>query len=235
MASWSPATVAATVSAALHVVLLAMVAGASPLALTATLAVIKSARPRTDGMALAAGYVAGTLVACLVGLVAGSAFVDRIGTHGTIEAVVELLVGVVLLVNGARTLRSVPSPDRTGRGTALGRRLREMGPAAVFSMAALLGFGGPKRLLITLLAMTAVSGAGDRAITETTLVISYVVIATALVSAPVLFMIVAPNRAEPVLKSAELWLGAHAHGLDVWISLTFGAALVAAGLLRLVT
>jgi threonine/homoserine/homoserine lactone efflux protein len=219
-------------SAAFHVALLAVVAGASPLALTATLGVIESARPRADGIGFAIGYVVGTALACLVGLVAGTAFADRIDSHDTIEAVVELLAGAALVAVGARAARSEPGPEKSGRGTAIMAGLHETGPAAAFSMAALLGFGGPKRLLFTLLAMTAISGDGP--VWSTTLVFVYVAISAALVWAPVLFMILARDRAEPMLQRCESWVRTHARGLRVWISLTFGAVLVVDGLLRIV-
>ena len=234
VASSSPATLATILNTAFHVVLFAVVAAASPLALAATFVVIESARPRADGIGFAVGYVVGTVLACLVCVVVGAAFIDGVESHGTIEAVVELLAGATLLVVGARARRSEPAPERTGRGPAIMAGLHEMGPAAAFSTAALLGFGGPKRLLFTLLAMTAISGAGDGPVADTTLVVSYVVLATALVWAPVSFMIVARDRAEPMLERSESWLRTHARGLRVWISLTFGAVLVGDGLLRLV-
>lgn len=222
------------VNAAFHVTLFAVVAAASPLALTATLVVIRGERPRVDGIGFLAGNLLGTTLACMVGLMVGAAFIDRIDSHGAIEAIVELLLGAALLVVGARTWQAQPGPERTGRGAAIMAGLHEMGPAAAFSMAALLGFGGPKRLLLTLLAMAAVSGADAGRVTDATLVILYVVIATALVWAPVGFLIVAAGRAVPMLERCESWARAHARELRIWTSLAFGAVLVADGLSRLV-
>lgn len=221
-------------SAVLHVTLFAVVAAASPLALTATLVVIRSERPRTDGIGFLTGYVVGTTLACVIGLIVGAAFVNRVEAHGTIEAVVELFAGAALLVVGAWTWRSEPARERTGRGTAIMAGLREMSPTAAFSMAALLGFGGPKRLVLTLLAMSAVSGAGDGRVADAILVVSYVVIATALVWAPVGFLIIAADRAVPILERSESFVTAHARELRIWISLAVGAVLAADGLLRLV-
>jgi len=222
-----------TVSAALHVTLLAVVAAASPLTLTATLIVIRSERPRIDGIGFLSGYVLGTALACMVGLVVGSAFVDRIDSHDTIEAFIELLAGAALLVVGGRTRWTEPAPQRTGRRTAIMAGLRDMGPAAAFSMAALLGFGGPKRLLFTLLAMASVSGAGDGRIIDAALVVAYVVIATAPVWGPVGFVIVAPDRARRTLERSERWVTANARELRVWLSLALGTALVVDGLVRI--
>ncbi len=220
---------------ALHVVLLALVAAASPLTLTATLVVIRGERPRIDGIGFLSGYMLGTTLACMAGLVVGSAFVDRVDSGGEFEAFIELLAGVALLVVGARTWRAGAAPEPTGRRAALTKDLRNMRPAAAFSMAALLGFGGPKRLLFTLLAMAAVSGAGDGVIVDASIVVAYIVIATALVWGPVGFVMIAPDRARHVLERSERWTTTNARALRVWLSLALGAALVVDALAHLLT
>ena len=47
-----------------HVLLYAVVAAASPLVLTATFIVIRSERPRTNGIAFLSGFMLGTVLAC---------------------------------------------------------------------------------------------------------------------------------------------------------------------------
>jgi hypothetical protein len=222
---------------AFHVTLFAVVAAASPLALTATFVVIRSERPRINSIAFLTGYVLGTTIACVLGLIVGAAFVSRLDSHGTVESLVTLLLGATLLVVGARARASVgraeAPPESSPRGNAILAGLREMGPAAACSMAALLGFGGPRRLLFTLLAMAAISGADSGRIADTTLVVSYIVIATALVAAPVVLVIVAAERAIPILGRGESWVKARAGELREWLSLGFGALLVLDALLRL--
>jgi hypothetical protein len=100
-------------------------------------------------------------------------------------------------------------------------------------MAGLLGFGGPKRLLLTFLAMATVTEAGLREIVDVTLVAIYVVVSTLLVSVPVCIVIVAGHRADVILVRAQTWLSEHAGALRVWLSLGIGGVLVIDGLLRL--
>ena len=68
-----------------HVLFYALAAAASPLALTATFVVIRSERPRTNGIAFLSGFLLGTTIACGLGLALGQAAVDRLDSHETVE------------------------------------------------------------------------------------------------------------------------------------------------------
>jgi len=100
-------------------------------------------------------------------------------------------------------------------------------------MAGLLGFGGPKRLVLTFLAMASVSEASLRDVEDLTLVLIYIAVATALVSVPVGIVIVAGERAAVILARGQSWLTEHAAELRVWLSLVIGALLVVDALVRL--
>jgi Sap, sulfolipid-1-addressing protein len=225
-----------------HVLVYALAAAASTLALTATFVVIRSARPRTNGIAFLSGFLLGTTIACGLGLVLGQGAVHRFDSHTTVEGVLTLLLGVVLMLIGLRSLHAAPPPEAEtdagaeGGGTrarAILAGLDNVGPAAAFTMAGLLGFGGPKRLVLTFLAMAAVSGAGVGDIAAGTLITVYIVIASALVSVPVGIVIIAGERAAVILDRGQSWLTAHAAALRLWLSLGIGAALVVDALLRL--
>ena len=100
-------------------------------------------------------------------------------------------------------------------------------------MAGLLGFGGPKRLVLTFLAMASVTNAGVRDIVEVPLVAVYVVVSTALVSVPVGIVVIAGERADAILARGQSWVSEHATGLRKWLSIVIGGALVVDGLVRL--
>ncbi len=93
--------------AGFHVVLYAIVAAASPLVLTATFLVIRSARPRTNGIAFLIGFVFGTALACILGLIVGQAAVDALSSHDTVEDLLTLALGLV-----AAGLRLARAPAR---------------------------------------------------------------------------------------------------------------------------
>lgn len=217
-----------------HVLFYALAAAASPLALTATFAVIRSERPRTNGIAFLSGFLLGTTIACGLGLALGQAAVDRLDSHETVEGVLTLLLGVALLAVGLKARHAPPqSAARGSRASAILAGLRNVRPAAAFSMAGLLGFGGPKRLVLTFVAMATISEASLGDAEDLTLVLVYITVATVLVSVPVGIVIIAGERAAAILARGESWLTDHAAQLRVWLSLGIGAALVVDGLLRL--
>jgi Sap, sulfolipid-1-addressing protein len=90
------------ISAGGHVLVYALAAAASPLVLTATFVVIRSERPRSSGIAFLSGFLLGTVIACGLGLFLGQAAVDRLDSHETVEVVLTLLLGVMLLAVGLR-------------------------------------------------------------------------------------------------------------------------------------
>ncbi len=223
------------ISAGVHVLVYAIAAAASPLVLTATFVVIRSDRPRTNGIAFLIGFLVGTTLACGLGLALGQAAVDRLSSHATIEGVLTLVLGVALVVFGmqARHAPPRPQPREGGRASAILAGLGHVGPAAAVSMAGLLGFGGPKRLLLTFLAMASVTEASLGGVENLTLVLLYIAVATVLVSVPVAIVIIAGERAAAILARGQSWMTTHSAQLRVWLSLGIGAALVVDGLLRL--
>jgi hypothetical protein len=222
------------IHAGAEILFYALAAAASALVLSATFVAIRSERPRTNGIAFLTGFLAGTVIACGLGLALGQAAVDRLDTHETFKSVATLLFGVALLVVGLRARKEPPrSEPRSSRATAILAGLRNVGPAASSSMAGLLGFGGPKRLLLTFLAMASVTDAGLRGIVDVTLITTYIVVSTLIVSVPVGVVLIAGDHADVLFARAQAWLSDHAGVLRVWLSLGIGGALVADGLLRL--
>jgi hypothetical protein len=221
--------------AAVQVVFYGLAAAASFLVLTATLIVVRSGRPRTNGIAFLSGFVFGTVVACGLGLAVGQAAVSRFDSHETFKAVITVGLGLALLAVGLHATRPGPArPEaRSSRAAAILDGLSNVGPAASSSMAGLLGFGGPKRLLLTLIAMASVTDAGLRDVVDAALVVVYIAVSTTFVSVPIGIVVVAGDRAAAILARGQSWVSAHGSGLRRWVSFVVGGALVADGVLRL--
>lgn len=217
------------------VVFYAVIAAASVLALTATLVVLRSDRPRADGIAFLGGFLAGSSIACVLGLGLGDAAVQQFDSYQTLEAALALLLGLALIAHGLRARHTTsPTEIHDRRGSAIRARLSRVGPVPAFALATLLGFGGPKRLVLTFLAMTSVSEASLSDVEQLVLVLLYVAIATAAVSLPVATVVLVGPRGRDVLDRGEHWIASHATVLRVWVSIGIGAALVIDGIARLV-
>ncbi len=223
------------IAAVAQVLVYGLAAAASALVLSATFLVVRSERPRINGIAFLTGFMVGTLLACGLGFRLGQTVVNRVPSHDALRTAVTLGLGIALVVIGFRARHAPPpTPEaRSTRATAILDGLRTVGPAASASMAGLLGFGGPKRLLLTVLAMATVTDAGVGKIADAGLVAIYVVISTLLVSVPVCIVIVAGDRAEVVFVRAQTWLSEQAGAVRVWLALGIGGVLIIDGLLRL--
>ena len=223
--------------ATLHILFYALIAAASPLALAATLVVIENERPRVSSIAFTVGFLAGATVAAGLGLLLGNAAVKGLGSHDSVEAVLALLLGLVLLAVAARErgqpVRPGEAASRDGQKGPVLAKLSHVTPAAASAVAGVLGFGGPKRLVITFLAMSVISGAVLSNVESAALVVLYVGIASVIVWAPVTFVLVAGDRGAAVLRRMGNWLEQHAQAVRTGLALVVGAALVVDGIVRL--
>jgi threonine/homoserine/homoserine lactone efflux protein len=225
-------------SVPLQVLLYAFVAGASPVALGATLVVLGSRGGRWHALAFAVGVVLGQALVLALAYALGTATMP-VGRHDheTARAVLELALGIVLLVAGAvvwsRPPREAP-PKPDSRTRAVLDRLAHLNLPAVFGAGFALTLG-PKRLALTLLVAATIAG-GDLGVVEGFgLSAVYVVVATALVTVPVVLAIVFGERGAGWMLAVEHWLSAHKRPLTFYPLTILGVLVTVDGVLGLVT
>jgi MFS family permease len=222
------------IQGAVYVVFYGIIAAVSPLVLTATFIVIRSERKRTNGIAFLIGFLLGTTIACIIGLLVGQAASEWFNSSRTIDGLFALLIGVALVVVALRGRRVVLRPEtETGRATAILAGLEHVGPGAAFWMAGHLGFGGPKRLLLTFLAMATVNEVAAGVAGDLVLVALYIAIATALVSVPVVTIVVTGDWGVAKLGQAESWVRRHKSVLRLWVGLGLGVLLIIDGVVKI--
>ena len=89
-----------------------------------------------------------------------------------------------------------------------------------------LGIGGPKRLLLTALAATAITTAGVGDAAEAALVVWYCALATVLVWAPVIVYVLLGERAVGVMTRAQQRVAGRQPGVKVYAFLALAAILI---------
>jgi len=219
---------------ALRIAVYGLVAGASPLAILSTLAVLTSRRGRINGTALALGFLLGQSVALLIAVLIGSAAGQRLnGSHDTLAGILELLLGAAMLLVAWRGRHgATPLEERASRTDVLLARLAEIGPRTAFSVGVPLGVGA-KRPVITLLAGAAIASAGLLRVEELALGALYVLLAGLLVWVPVAMYLVLGRHADRWMRSAQAWLSANTRRLTFLVSLILGVFFLADGVVRL--
>ncbi|HXV33575.1 MAG TPA: GAP family protein [Gaiellaceae bacterium] len=217
-----------------RVLLFALVAAASPVALLATLAVLTSRHGRRNGIAYLAGFLAGQTIAFVTAVLVGSAASTDHEENDELAAVLELAFGLLLLVLAWPERRRRSEPAGQGRMKSLIERLRGLRAWTAFAVGILLGVGGVKRLSITIVAGASVGFAGLAPAEEVALGALYVLVAGVLVWAPVGAYLVAGERADRWMLRAEGWLTANGRRLAFFSTAFFGFLLTSDALIRLV-
>ena len=204
-------------SVPLQVLLYAFVALASPVALGATLVVLGSRGGRWNALAFAVGVVIGQAVLCAVAYAVGSAAMpvghhthETRGPSSSSRSGSRCSCWAGWCGSGHRTRRRSPTHARRSCS-----RLEHLNLPAVFGAGAVLALG-PKRLGLTVLVTATIAGGNIGAVYAFSLTVAYVVIATALVTVPVVLAIVFGTRGEQWMLEVEHWLSAHKRPLTVY-------------------
>jgi Sap, sulfolipid-1-addressing protein len=217
-------------STTLRILLYALVAATSPLALAATLAVLRSKRGRINGAAFAIGFLVTQAAVCLLAFVFDAAsLAQREDSQHTLGSFLALGFGIALLVTAAYLHRHPRHHEQRPLGPrtqAMMTRLEQLTLGAALGTGAALGFGGPKRLSITVLGAATISAADLPIDQELGLVALYVLMATVLVWIPVVLFIVFGTRATDWMNAAQEWAYAHEQPLTFYPSLVLGVVLV---------
>ena len=188
--------------ASLQVILYAVLAGLSPLALAATIAVMRAGRPQA--LAFGVGFIAGQGATFAIFLVVEVGAVGRSRRPG-VQVVVELVLAAAL-VWLARAAPRLLAAERQASGERTQRlldRLARVRPGTALGAGALLGIGGAKRLVLSALAATIITTAGFRTSAQVVLGVLYVAVASALVWVPVIVYLAFGQRATGLFKEAQ--------------------------------
>jgi hypothetical protein len=229
------------VSIAIHVVVYGLLAGASALAATSVLVVLRTSRSRANGAAFAIGFVAAQLLLTLLVLqIDMGAVPQHQRSHPILLATLDLLVAAGLLIAARLVRRPRPRsasprkhPELVNMRDRLVARLGKLRPGATLGVGALLGVGGPKRITITLLAAATIAAGALSRTTEYSFAAVYVVIATVLVWVPVALTIGFGARAADWTSAAQAWWRTHQASTVSTILVVIGAYFAVTGIVLL--
>jgi hypothetical protein len=215
------------IHATLQLLFYALLAGFSALAFAATIAVMQAGRLKTLGFG--SGFVIGQVFTCSLFVILGVVVTGASKrTHSTLLATLELLLALLLIAVAAR-LRRAPPVDTEGsseRTQAVLERLSRMRFLTTSIAGLVLGIGGPKRLLLTALAATAITTTGVGDAEEAALVVWYCALATVLVWGPVIVYVLLGDRAVGVMTRAQQEVARRQPGVKVYAFLVLAGMLI---------
>jgi hypothetical protein len=217
-----------------RILLFALVAGASPVAMVSALAVLTSRRGRANGVSFLAGFMLGQTAAFTAAFLVGSAATTQREVDEHVAAALELAFGLALLIVAwPQRGRGPGAPGAGSRTRALLGRLRGLRPGTAFAVGTLLGVGGVKRLTITIVAGATVGVASLLLVEELVLGALYVLVGGVLVWVPVCAYLLAGERADGWMRRAERWLTENERRLAFFSTLVLGFLFTTDALVRL--
>jgi hypothetical protein len=215
------------IDATIQLLLYALLAGLSALAFAATIAVMQAGRLKTLGFGT--GFVLGQVFTCSLFVIVGVVVTGASGrTHSTLVATLELLLALLLIAVALRVRRAPPveTEGSSERTRAVIARLSRMRFLTTSIAGFLLGIGGPKRLLLTALAATAITTAGVGDAEEALLVVWYCALATVLVWGPVVVYVLLGDRTVGIMTRAQQRLARRQPGAKVYALLVLAGMLI---------
>jgi hypothetical protein len=208
--------------AAIQLLLYALLAGLSPVAFAATIAVMPAGRLKVLGFGTA--FVLAQLLTCVIFVVIGVAAATRKsqpGLHASLEIAVAL--GLVGLALELRRRHWVPKEGSSPRTQAVIDRLGRLRFLTTIVAGVLLGIGGPKRLVLTAFAAGTITTSGLSDSGEGVLVVLFVVLATVLVWAPAVLFVLLGERCIALMKRAQEEVAARQPHVTFYALLTLAA------------
>jgi Sap, sulfolipid-1-addressing protein len=211
---------------------IAVAVAISSVPLTVTILILLSPNRGRAALPFMVGWMIG-VAAVIILSAAGAAALSqplRLG-RDTWIAVLEVVIGVILMVLAAVYLRRSSQAGSTGLPRWLSA-VDSFGAIAAFAIGVLLGFR-PKGLLLGIAGGLALNAASLRPDEAVLLIIIYTAMATSTVVAPIVASFVAPRRMEPKLISARDWLTTNGRILTSVMMFMIGVVILGSGLANL--
>ncbi len=201
----------------------------SPLPIVAVILMLFTPRARSNGIAFVIGWYLGIVVVGAIALALGGVATDD-GSSSTITALIELLLGVVLIGLAVRQWRGRPRGGEPGEMPGWMSGLASFSGARSFAVAAALSGINPKNLVLTLAAATTIASMGLSTGSEVATLLIYAALASVTVAAPVAYYLIRGDAAQATLGEMKAWLAQHNSAVMAVILLIFGGKLIGDGI-----
>ena len=202
----------------------------SPVPIIAVILMLGTPRARSNGPAFGLGWVAGLVVVSVIVLaVAGGADDTDSGTSAAVDWIV-LGLGAVFLFMAFKQWQARPKPGTEAAVPKWMAAIDRFSAGKSLVLGAALSGANPKNLALTLAASASIARAGLSG-GETALAVAiFVVIGSLTVVGPVLFYLVATDRAAGPLSSVKEFMSAHNAVIMMVVLLVLGAKLIGQGI-----
>jgi threonine/homoserine/homoserine lactone efflux protein len=199
----------------------------SPVPIIAIVLMLGTPRARSNGLAFAAGWLAGlTAVGAIMLVIASGNASSSTGSPETWVSVLKLVLGVGFLLLAVKQWRGRPA---AGAEATMPKWMQAID---TFTTGKSLGFGfvlsglNPKNLALTVAATAAMAQTDISGSQEAGVLAIFVVVGSLTILAPVVIYFAMGARAAQILNGLKTWMGAHNAAIMAVLLLVLGAKLV---------
>ncbi len=207
----------------------------SPVPIIAVIVMLGTPRARTNGPALAIGWVAGLVIASTVVLVVASDADDPDSASAAGVNWVTLGLGLLFLAMAARQWRSRPRAGEQPEMPSWIATIDTFTPAKSLALGAALSGLNPKNLALSAATAASIARAGLSGPDSAVAIAVFVLIGSLTVAGPVLFYVFAPSRASGSLGSIKDFMSDHNAAIMMVVLVILGAKLIGNGLAGVAT
>jgi threonine/homoserine/homoserine lactone efflux protein len=201
----------------------------SPVPIIAVILMLGTPRARTNGPAFAVGWVAGLVVVSVIVLAAAGG-ADTSDATSTGVDWGKLVIGLLFLAMAARQWTQRPRKGEQPTMPKWMATIDTFTPAKSLVLGAALSGVNPKNLALTAAAAASIAQAGLSTGQSAAAVAVFVVLGSLTVAGPVIFYLVAAEKATGPLSSIKEVMSDHNAVIMMVILLVLGAKLIGAGL-----
>lgn len=209
---------------------LAIAVTISPVPIIAEILLLFTSKPVATAGAYLAGFLIG--VAAVLGILVVVANAIDLSTSGPScgVAIVQLVLGVLLLVASVRKFRSRPAEGDVAPEPKWMKGIAGFSPGKSLGVGVAIGAGNPKNIAVGIAAAAAISSAGLHTGQSIVAVAFYVIVAGMGVAAPYVVTVVLRDRAEGILDGWKAWLSHYNAAVMAVLFLVFAVALIGRGI-----
>ena len=202
----------------------------SPIPIIAVILMLGTPKARTNGPAFAFGWIAGLIIVNVVVLVVLGDASDPDSAAATGTNWGQVAIGVLFLALAGRQWRGRPKPGEQPEMPKWMATIDTFTPAKSLALGVALSAVNPKNLALTLAAAASIAQAGLSGGQSAVAVAVFVVLASLTVAGPVVFYLVASERAAGPLGTVKEFLSDHNAVIMMVVLLVLGAKLLGEGL-----
>jgi threonine/homoserine/homoserine lactone efflux protein len=202
----------------------------SPVPIIAVILMLGTPRARSNGPAFALGWVLGLVIVSVIVVLVASDADDTDSGSSTAVDWFKLLFGLLFLVMAWKQWQARPKPGVEPEFPKWMHAIDEFTAGKSLLLGAALSGANPKNLALTLAAAASIAQAGLNGGETGVAIAVFVVIGSLTVAGPVLFFMLAGDRAASPLGTIKQFMGDHNAVIMMVVLLVLGAKLIGNGI-----